>query len=339
MKSKNKKESRYSRQIVYLGKKNQLKLSKSSVIVVGCGATGSVALSLLVRAGLGFIKIIDRDFIEPSNLQTSMLFTENDTGKPKALTARQRLKEINPDCRIEAVVDELNQRTTGTLSGFDLILDCTDNLETRHLINEFCIKNKKLWVFSAALGAEGMSAVFKGKPCFRCLFPKDIKPGSLETCETLGILHSTSAVAGAWQALDAIKILTEFDKSRFNLLFHFSLKEGKFQFSRIKPDKNCPVCVKKKFRLLEQKPNRYITSLCGRDSYHISFRKLQRIDLRALANRFRKNPEYKASLKQFVLHLNYKKYRISVFGNGGVIIRGSKSVQYANSLYARILGI
>jgi len=233
-------EDRYSRQITLLGKKNQKKLFKSRVCIIGCGAIGSVVASMLVRAGIGFVRIIDRDIVELSNLHRIELFAEGDVGESKALAAKERLGKINSECEIEALEDDI-MKDVSLLGNVDLVIDCTDNIETRYLINKFCMENNVPWIYGAAIGSEGMSASFHSKPCFRCLFTKNTKSSVLGSCEALGVLAPAPHIIGSWQAMEAIKILT--GKPDFGVLLHFSLgKEPGFRFSRIKQNSKCPVC-------------------------------------------------------------------------------------------------
>ncbi|MFH1364608.1 MAG: HesA/MoeB/ThiF family protein [Candidatus Aenigmatarchaeota archaeon] len=231
---------RYSRQILYFGEKNQEKLSKATVCVVGCGALGSAAASMLARAGVS-LKLIDTDVIEESNLHRTDLFEEGDIGKNKAEVAKKRLEKINSSIRIESRSEEVTSDNVSIISA-DIVVDCTDNIRTRHLINEFCIKNKIPWIYGAVVGLQGMSAVFHGRPCFRCMVSKDIQEDQLETPNTHGVLSPACRMISSWQVLQVIKILT--GKSEFGTLLSFSLESQEFSFSKIKPDTSCNVCAK-----------------------------------------------------------------------------------------------
>ncbi|MFH1977725.1 MAG: ThiF family adenylyltransferase [Candidatus Aenigmatarchaeota archaeon] len=322
---------RYSRQIVYFGEKNQTKLFKAKISIVGCGATGSVVSSLLVRAGIGSIKIIDRDFVDLSNLQRTELFTEEDIGKPKAEAAKERLAQINPEIKIESITDDLRQNPE--LLKSDLIIDCTDNMETRHLINEFAVKNSIPWIYGGAIGEEGMSVSFFGTPCLKCLFPRESR-GQLETCETLGILSPTSHIIGSWQASEATKILT--GKTKFGVLFNFSTKEPRFDFSKIKQNKNCSVCSQKKFDHLENVTVEKITVLCGQNKYQIIPQKKMKINLIELENKLKRNPSYKIKSNKFLIHIQNKKNKMSLFENSRAIVE-AKSEKEANNFYNLIV--
>ena len=195
---------RYKKQALVLGKKAHQRLEKSAVAIVGLGALGSVSAELLTRAGVERLILIDRDIVELDNLQRQGLFDERDIGKPKAEQAKLKLEKINSEIRLEAYFENLDSSTVNLLKG-DLVLDCTDNLETRFLINDYCIKNKKPWIFASALGLAGFVFVIKpGGPCLSCIF----KEASLETCETAGVLNTITTLVGAVQTNEAIKVLT-----------------------------------------------------------------------------------------------------------------------------------
>ena len=325
---------RYSRQIAFFGREKQKMLGKSMVSVVGLGATGSATASLLVRAGIGGIKLIDRDFVEESNLHRAMLYSETDIDKPKALAAKERLEKINSQCNIKAFVEDLNPKTMNLLES-DLILDCTDNMETRLLINDFSLKHEMPWIYSGAIGNEGMAASFDGKkPCFRCLF--QTVPPSLETCDTVGILSPASFIVSSWQALEAIRILTDFERPNYGKLFHFS--GNSFSFSNIKPNMNCRACMAKNFHFLEKQAKTAI-SLCGLNSYHINPNRQHDLDLHSIAKRLSKNPAYKIKSGTSILHMQSKNHKISIFKDSRVIIAGAKSMAEAKSIYSRILGV
>lgn len=317
-----------SRQAAFLGEAGQDKLRESSVVIVGCGATGSVAASLLARAGIGKLRVIDRDFVEESNLRSSALFTQNDVGKPKALAARGKLV-------CDAVTDDLNSRSMDLLRGFDVVLDCTDNMETRYLINEFCVREKMPWIYGGVVGSRGFSASFNGTPCFRCLFPKQPGPGSLETCETAGLLPQTAEMIGSWEAMEAVKILTGFARPGFGKLLSFDLEKPSFEFLKFRKVNGCPVCVRKDFELLGRKGT-LVTSLCGRGVYHIYPARKGSVNVRKLAKEL---SGYETKLVgSELLHLKRGKLGVSIFNDARAIIRGVGSAREAKSLYTRILG-
>jgi adenylyltransferase/sulfurtransferase len=252
-------DERYSRQEVldFIGKEGQSKLSSSSVAIVGCGALGSVAAELLVRAGIGHLTIIDHDIVELSNLQRQALYTESDVLKAKASCLKSHLESINHHVKITAHDKNLNFENISALLKADLVLDCTDNIDTRLLINEFCVKNRLPWIHSAAIQEKGVVMNFlPGGPCFCCVFPKITQAGS---CEELGILNSTSHITSSIQVVEAIKILlgkpAEKDLVRINSLSHTIVKLA------VKKIPDCPVC-NQKFEILEGKLPDFTVQKC-----------------------------------------------------------------------------
>ena len=206
--------NRYEKQILYseIGAKGQKLLLNSKVIIIGCGALGTVIANNLVRSGVGFIKIVDRDYIELSNLQRQMLFDEDDLENniPKAIAASQKLKKINSTIQIESIVDDVNSKNIEDLcSGMDVILDATDNLQTRYLINDISIKLNIPWVYGGVIGSTGMvhTIIPHKTPCLRCMFPEIAPAGSVETCDTAGVLNPITSIVASTESMEAIKIL------------------------------------------------------------------------------------------------------------------------------------
>lgn len=245
---------RYSRQIIFpkIGKEGQKKLLESSVLIVGMGGLGSNISNNLVRAGVGRIKIVDRDYVEPDNLQRQILFDEGDIGMRKALAAYKKLKKINSSISIEAKVVDVNYKNIeGLIKGVDVVLDGTDNMETRFVINDACIKNAKPWIYGATIGSVGMSMNILPKgPCLRCLVKKI--PGSQPTCEAAGILNTVPSVIAAYQVTEAIKILLK-NKAVCKDLIRIDVWDRTFNKYKVKKDKNCMCCVKKNFKFLTSK--------------------------------------------------------------------------------------
>jgi adenylyltransferase/sulfurtransferase len=253
-------DSRYSRQEVlgFIGRDGQKMLASSSIAIVGCGALGSVTAELLARAGIGNITIIDHDVVELSNLQRQALYTEDDVSKPKASCLKSHLGRINSEVKVTAHDANLNFENILTLlSGSDLVLDCTDNIDTRLLINEFCVKTKLPWIHSAAVQEKGVIINFlPGGPCFKCVFPKVAQQGS---CEELGILNSTSHITASIQVTEALKILlkkpAEPDMLRIDSITHVIEK------IKVKKLPSCNVCAGK-YELLEGKQRDFTVQKC-----------------------------------------------------------------------------
>jgi molybdopterin/thiamine biosynthesis adenylyltransferase len=242
-------QSRYSRQIILqnIGEEGQEKLLNSSVAIVGCGALGTVAANNLARAGVGKISIIDRDFVELNNLQRQMLFDENDIGEPKAVAAAEKIASINSDIEIHPIIKDVNYTNIEEiLNGVDLVIDGTDNIQTRMLINDVCVKNRIPWIYTGAIGTSGMSMnILPDKACIRCLYPGIPKAGSLPTCDTMGVLNTITVIMGSIETTEAIKILLgfydEIDSTNSNLLVYDTWNHS-FDSIMVKKNEKCECC-------------------------------------------------------------------------------------------------
>ncbi|MGZ7108501.1 MAG: HesA/MoeB/ThiF family protein, partial [Methanobacterium sp.] len=270
-------ENRYSRQTILsnIGEEGQKKLTQSHVLIVGCGALGTVAANNLARAGIGKISIIDRDFVELNNLQRQMLFDENDVGGPKAIAAARKLKLINSDIEVEPIVKDLNHTNVEEIiKKTDLVLDGTDNIQTRMLINDVCVKEKIPWIYTGAIGASGMTMnILPDSACIRCLYPSIPKPGSLPTCDTMGVLNSITVIMGSMASTETLKILlgevkpeNEHDSS----LIVYDGWNNSFENIVVRKNEECACCVNKNFEYLNSEDREVITSLCGRNAIQIT---------------------------------------------------------------------
>lgn len=254
---------RYSRQEVFnkIGKTGQKILGNSTITIVGLGAIGTVAAEQLTRAGIGKLILIDRDYVELSNLQRQVLFTEEDIDKPKAMQAKDSLAKINSEVAIKAYFDDLNFKNINKLVK-GLILDCTDNLETRFLINEYAIKNKLAWIHAAAIEDHGnVLVITQGGPCFRCITEE---ASNLETCDTAGVINTIPSVIASIQVTQAIKILLKqgFEKN----LIRFNIWKNKLVKIPLKKNPNCPAC-NKNFEYLNGRKANDIVKFCGGNDY------------------------------------------------------------------------
>ena len=333
---------RYSRQIVLpeIGSEGQKRLSKSSVAIIGCGALGSAAAQLLVRAGVGRIRVIDRDFVELSNLQRQILYNEEDvrSGHPKAIVCAEKLRKINSSIEIEPVVDDVNPRNVEELiEGVDLVIDGLDNFETRFLINDVALKNHIPWIYAAAISTYGMTMnIIPGETaCLRDLISTPPPPGSLPTCETAGILNSVPIAIASIEVTEAIKILLGKDYRRNEALF-WDLWNGELLRIKVSRRKDCPACVKGEYEYLAGKGSKTVT-LCGANAVQIRPDKRVDIDLRSLAERMQKLGKVK--LTPYVLYFYVNSYEISVFPDGRAIIKGTTEENVARSLYSKYIGI
>jgi adenylyltransferase/sulfurtransferase len=316
---------KYSRQHLYknIGKEGQIKLSKSTVCIIGIGALGTVASDLLARAGVGRLNLIDRDFVEENNLQRQILFSEEDIGKPKASVALEMLSRINKSLKITARVSDLTYENIAELvEKPDLILGCTDNMETRFLINEYSKKNHLSWIYGGAVADRGsVYPVIPGRPCFRCIFSGNAE----DTCDTAGILSSVSMITASIMANEAIKILVG-SKPEEDLI-HFDLWKNEFSKIKVPRDLSCLACNGKYDYLLGKSGIR-AQKLCGKGSFQIAGKKK---DLKVLKKKLEELGEVKAF--GGIIHFN----GLSVFEDGRAIIK-AKSMEEARSIYSRYVG-
>jgi len=313
-------------------------------VVVGAGALGSHAASGLVRAGVGRLRVVDRDYVEWSNLARQDLFDEEDVRGlvPKAVAAEIRLARINSDVRVEGVVADLSGgNAEELLAGFDVITDGTDNFETRFLVNDFAIKHSVPYVYGACVGSSGaMMVVAPGEgPCLRCVFEEPPPPGSFETCETAGILGSTAAVVAACQVVEAMKILAGLGAEVTRDLVELDVWEGSFR--RIDTSKarraDCPACGGRRFDWLESDRAGEASKLCGRGAVQIPpARGAGTVNLEALGRRL--ESAGRAVSNEYLVRLEADGYTITVFRDGRAIVVGAKSESEARSAHARFIG-
>lgn len=333
---------KYSRQMLFagIGPGGQQRLRSSRVVIVGCGAIGAATANLLVRAGAGSVRIIDRDFVEPSNLQRQALFEEADAREamPKALAAGRRLQAINSDVQVEGIVADLNPKNIAELlQGFPLILDGTDNFETRFLINDFAIAGNLPWIYAAAVSSYGVSLTIRPgqSACLACLMDPPSGTGLEETCDTIGVLGPVVNVIASLASAEALKILAGRESALHGHLISSDVWTGRFQ--SIVPDRNpnCRACVRREFTYLEGEAQPHIT-LCGRDSVQIHERH-RALDLPLLQKRLSATV---SSVKQngFLLRFRVEPYEMTVFADGRAMIKGTRDPAVARSLYAKYLG-
>lgn len=336
-------EEKYSRQILFdpIGRTGQERLFASSAVIVGCGAIGAATANLLVRAGVGRIRIIDRDFVEPSNLQRQTLFDESDArdALPKAIAAERKLKTINSSLAIEGVVADLDSRTSAELlNGFDLILDGTDNFETRFLINDFAVKSCQPWIYAAAVASYGLTmTVLPGQTaCLACLLEgPDAVSGMDETCDTIGVLGPIVNLIASLQAAEAMKLLSGGNDALHRRLLSCDVWTGHFQSVRVARDPACRACVKHAFTYLEGHAQPHIT-MCGRDSVQIHEHN-RSLDLNALHRRLAPTV-VDVRHNDFLLRFLVAPYEMTIFADGRAILKGTTDPSIARSLYARYIG-
>jgi molybdopterin-synthase adenylyltransferase len=334
---------KYSRQMLFagIGEEGQRQLLTSSAVVVGCGAIGAAAANLLVRAGVGRLRILDRDFVEPSNLQRQTLFDESDAREalPKAIAAERKLRSINSSINVEGVVADLNPRNVEELTrGFDLILDGTDNFETRFLINDLAVKLAKPWIYAGAVASYGVTMTIRPgiTPCLACLLETQSNGRGLEeTCETIGVLGPIVNLIASLEVAEAMKLLSRGDKHVHSRLISCDVWSGHFQSVRVARNPDCRACGRREFSYLEGEVQPHIT-MCGRDSVQIHERG-RALDLRVLKSRLASTVD-NVQHNDFLLRFRVSPYEMTVFADGRAILKGTKDAAVARSLYARYIG-
>ena len=344
---------RYSRQILFaeIGEAGQQRLLESSAVIVGCGALGTALANLLVRAGVGKLRIVDRDFVEPSNLQRQTLFEESDAleALPKAVAAERRLRAINSGVSVEGIVADVSPKNAEELlRGFPLILDGTDNFETRFLLNDVAIHLNVPWIYAAVVASYGVTLTVRPgeTACLACALESGSAPngsttrrarsGAEDTCDTVGVLGAAAGVIASIEAAEAIKLLVGKTESAGGRLVSFDVWSGRFQSVRVARNPECRACVRHDFRYLEGDAQPHLT-MCGRDSVQIHERRRQ-LDLAALGRRIAPTV---AEVREngFLLRFRVPPYEMTVFADGRAIIKGTRDTSVARSLYARYIGV
>jgi adenylyltransferase/sulfurtransferase len=336
--------ARYSRQVLFeeIGAEGQARLMAARAVLVGCGALGTVQASLLARAGVGTLRIIDRDFVEESNLQRQILFDEDDVKSllPKAVAAEKKLRATNSLVSVEGVVEDLNPSSAARLlDGFDIILDATDNFDARFLVNDYAVKNDVPWVYGACVGSYGLSfPVLPGETaCLRCVFESAPPPGLAPTCDTAGVLGPIVGIVASLQTAEALKILTGRRDRISRKMAVVDLWEGRHSLVDLPPrDPGCPCCARRDFTYLEGREGADTATLCGRNAVQIRRKDGVRLDLDEVAKRLA--PLGTLERNRFLLRADIDSYRLTVFADGRAIISGTTDAGVARSLYARYVG-
>ncbi|HLH31969.1 MAG TPA: ThiF family adenylyltransferase [Terriglobia bacterium] len=338
-------DERYSRQIRFtpIGEAGQQKLAGSRVLLVGLGALGTVAADQIVRAGVGFVRLIDRDFVELSNLQRQSLFDEGDVANnlPKAVAAETKLRRINSSVEIEARVDDLNpSNIEDYMDGIDLVLDALDNFETRFVMNDACAKQKKPWIYTAAVGSYGLvMPVLPGKtPCLRCLLGKMPAPGTSPTCETAGVVAPITHIIASMQVAEALKFLTgNLDPTNVRLTA-YDVWSHRFQRIEVGQDamSTCPLCSEGQFEYLDGSPLRTIT-LCGRNAVQLIPGVKGDIDFEELSKSIAAFGS--VQFNEFLLKCSAPPYELTLFKDGRAIVKGTEEAGTARSVYSKMVGL
>lgn len=337
---------RYSRQMRFgaLGEEGQKRICDARVTICGCGALGTVLANHLARAGVGFIRVVDRDFIETHNLQRQILFDETDVASnlPKAEAAARKMRLINSQITVEAVVTDIDHTNIIDLvSDVDLILDGTDNFETRYLINDAAVKLGKPWIFGGVIGSEGQTmTILPGKtPCLRCVVETSPPPGMTPTCETAGVLGPAVSTIASFEAIEALKILSGKTESLNRDLimvdlWNWSFRQLKIQGLLGKVD--CPSCQRREFDWLDGRMGSHTTTLCGRNAVQIATRRDEILNFAELASRLSGIGSVRHNA--FMLRFETDGHEFTVFPDGRAIIKGTNDIAKAKTLYAQYLG-
>lgn len=353
-------DARYAAHLLYgeIGESGQRRLVASSVLLVGCGALGCTLAGTLVRAGVGRVRICDRDFIELSNLQRQFLFDEQDIseGLPKAEAAARKLRRVNSSVTIEGVVTDVVPGNIERLAeGADLILDGTDNFETRYLLNDLAFKSGVPWVYGGAIGASGLVMAFlpDETPCLRCVFEEAPAAELTPTCDTVGVLAPAVQIVASLQAMEAMKILAGRRDALHRRLIKIDAWSGRFtsinMLSARRPD--CPCCGRRAFEYLQGRRSPFTTTLCGRNAVQIhpptelghgattaSAPTEREFDLERIAAKLRPVAERSLRVNRYMLRATVEECELTLFPDGRAIIKGTDSPERARSLYARYIG-
>jgi molybdopterin/thiamine biosynthesis adenylyltransferase len=335
---------RYSRQVLFdgIGEEGQRRLQTSRVLIVGCGALGSAQAESLARAGVGRLRIVDRDFVEASNLQRQTMFTERDAEDriPKAIAAATHIRKINSETQTEPEVTDVNHSNIERLiEGCDVVIDGTDNFATRYLINDACVKHEIKWIYGAAVGSYGVTMTVRPHetPCLRCIFAEAPPAASAPTCDTAGVIMPIINVVAAVQVSEALKIMTGHFEELHGSLMQFDVWRNEWRkINPGAPSPDCVVCALGRFETLEPTTHDFAAVLCGRNAVQISPRQTTIVDFSLLAERLR--PVGEVKFNKYLLRFSTGEFELTVFQDARSIIRGTDQISTARSLYARYIG-
>lgn len=334
---------RYSRQAIFqgIGPEGQEKIGHSRVAIIGLGALGTVVANNLVRAGVGYIRLIDRDFVELSNLQRQTIFDEADVREqlPKAVAAAQHLEKVNSEITLEAIVSDVNAANIETLlTDIDLVMDGTDNFETRFLLNDICLKKNIPWVHGAVLGSYGLTAnMIPGQtPCYRCFMPGIPETGASGTCSSVGVLNMITGIISSYASAEALKILVGSSDIRKSALF-IDVWNNSFHSKELSRQSDCPACVKHEYHYLTKEKGTYTTLLCGQKAVQIVPGQVRKMDFTDLLKRLAHVGEIQSN--RFLLRLKIHEIEITLFADGRAIIKNVENENKAKALYTEYFGL
>ena len=337
-------QERYSRQILFngIGKEGQERLSRSRALLVGCGALGSAHAEALARAGVGKLRIVDRDFVEASNLQRQTMFTEQDAADrtPKAVAAGNHIQQLNSEIKVEVEIADVNHSNIERLiTDCDVVLDGTDNFATRYLVNDACVKHDQNWIYGAAVGSYGVTMTIRPHQtaCLRCVFEEAPPAASAPTCDTSGVIMPIISVVAAVQVSEALKLLIGDLASLHGSLMQFDVWRNEWRkINPGPPAPDCPTCALGKFQTLEAAAGDFAAVMCGRNAVQISPSQPTQVDFKALSERLRGAGEVK--FNDYLLRFRAGEFELTVFQDGRSIIRGTDDMTTARSLYAKYIG-
>jgi molybdopterin/thiamine biosynthesis adenylyltransferase len=338
-------DDRYARQSILpqVGRDGQTRLAAAHAVIVGCGALGTYQAQILARAGVGRLTIVDRDFVERSNLQRQILFTDEDAeaGLPKAVAAERALTAINPAIEVRGVVDDLHAgNAEALLVGADVVCDGTDNFETRYLVNDWAVRESVPWVYGGVIGTSGLVLPIlpHETPCLRCVFETPPEPGAVATCETAGVLGSAVALVAGLQATEMIKLLLGAREAVTRAMLVVEAWEASWRRVGVGlPRPECPACGVGDYAYLEGRRGSRAARLCGRDAIQLLPREASAPSLEAIAARL--GPEWRITRNEYLLRARRDGVTIHLFQDGRAIIEGITDETEARSLYARVVGM
>jgi adenylyltransferase/sulfurtransferase len=335
---------RYSRQVLFngIGPEGQRRLLESRVLIVGCGALGTAHAESLARAGVGRLRIADRDFVEASNLQRQTMFTERDASDriPKAIAAANHIREINGEIEVESEITDVNHSNIERLvQDCNVVMDGTDNFATRYLINDACVKHQVDWIYGAAVGSYGVTMTIQPHqtPCLRCVFEEAPPAAGAPTCDTAGVIMPIISVVSAVQVAEALKLLTGQNDNLHRSLMQFDVWRNEWRkINPGPPSPECPTCGLGNFAALDAASGDFAAVLCGRNAVQISPAQATRLNFEELAERLRVIGEVK--FNDYLLRFQTGDFELTVFQDARSIIRGTSEIKTARSLYAKYIG-
>jgi adenylyltransferase/sulfurtransferase len=338
--------TRYARQIIFppIGEGGQRRLLDSRVTIIGVGATGSILADRIARAGVGHLRLIDRDFVELNNLQRQLVYDEDDVAAvlPKAVAMARHLRRVNSAITIEEIVADVSATNiAGFIADTDVVLDGTDNFTTRYLINDACVKLSKPWVYTGVIASYGMTMTIRPgeTACLRCIMGELPAPGTVPTCDTAGIIGPIVSLMGSIAVAEALKLLVGTGTLNSGMI-HIDLWDDSFdKFDLGGPRPDCPTCGQHEYIFLNAEAGARTTALCGRDAVQVSVLGAPMLSLPALAERLRAAQVGAIQANAYLLRAQIDGYEFTVFPDGRAIIKGTNDEAVAATLYARYVGM